>query len=477
MSLGRLNNPLYDEQGQFIGNQQPEANMFYGFNPTGAIGTGVSSGNIPAVANPLDSAPAGGGKGGGKGGGFTPPPPQNMYGGVGYNTYMGAGGIRPTSTPAFTSGFTSPAMTPSQGKGGGKGGGTPPPAPAGSVKGGGKGGGMPTGARYDRNKSLSENMGAGMTFAGTAPDGSFNPPTSYGSPSVSTVSNAASALGQALGGGNAGGPEGPPPPSNIADAAFGLTNMNFGGPYGSAPAPAGGGKGGGKGGGVPDYMKEYAGSIGQPRTPPAGGGMFSGLANAANLLNQQRQRNDFISSDNELNAIKAEQMELERKARQEAKNRSYYGQPAEPTVAQQPAQMVDPVSLPVSYDTYMENFNNPEANMFYGLAHPRSREDFEALSPEERLKAATFGGMASLPASRNPYDRGGISERDRLDMAYRNRISQMGFDQPNYGQQQLKFLEEMTRGTSRPPQPSIGAGLNTSGLAALAMGGGNPFMR
>ena len=83
MSTGRLNSPLYDERGQFIGNQQPEANMLSGFNPMGAIGTGVSSGAIPAVANPLDSVPAGGGKGGGKGGGFAPPPPPNMYGGGG----------------------------------------------------------------------------------------------------------------------------------------------------------------------------------------------------------------------------------------------------------------------------------------------------------------------------------------------------------------------------------------------------------
>ena len=316
MSLGRLNNSLYDERGQFIGNQQPEANMFYGFNPTGAIGTGVSSGNVPAVANPLDSAPAGGGKGGGKGGGFTPPPPQNMYGGAGYNTYMGAGGIRPTSTPAFTSGFTSPAMMPSQGKGGGKGGGTPPPTPAmsaGTGKGGGKGGGMP-------------------------------------------------------------------PP----------------------PAPASGGKGGGIGE-MSDYLKEAAGRIGQPRTPPpsdmqappAGGGMFGGLANAANLVNQQRRRDDFINSDNQLNTIRAEQMALERKARQEALNRSYYDQPAEPTVAQQPAQMVDPAS------------------------------------------------MASLPASRNPYDRRTMSQMDRLNAAYQDRMSQMDRMESLQDPRRLAQLEAM----------------------------------
>ena len=113
MSLGRLNNPLYDERGQFIVNQQPEANMFGSFymNPTGAIGSGVSSGNVPAVANPLDNRPAGGGKGGGKGGGS----PQPNY---------------IASTPR-----------PSMGKGGGKGGGAGG-GPGGDDGGGGDGGGV-----------------------------------------------------------------------------------------------------------------------------------------------------------------------------------------------------------------------------------------------------------------------------------------------------------------------------------------------
>jgi len=468
VSTGRLNNPLYDERGQFIGNQQPEANMFYGFNPMGAIGTGVSSGAVPAVANPLDSAPAGGGKGGVKGGGFAspPPPPPNMYGGVGYNAIMGAGGIRPTSTPAFTSGFTSPAMTPSQGKGGGmqgKGGGMPPPppAPASSGKGGGKGGGMPSSP-----------------------------------PDVSRVSDAVNLM-KAF-----DGTSGPPAPAG----------------GGTTPSP----KGGGKGGEIPNFVKDYAGRIGQPRmsppidvtfgggaeyggvgegfrtqpqqpAPPAGGGFFGGLANAANLVNQQRQRNDFINSDNELNRIRGAQMELERKARQEAINRSYYDQPAEPTVAPQPAQplgptlqpaqMVDPVTLPVSYDTYMENFRNPEANRFYGLAHPMSRKDFEAKSPEDRLKAATFGGMASLPASRNPYDRGGLSERERLDMAYRNRLD----EQQQEFLDQRKFLSQIMNRPTPSPETAVSAAealrplarrqpLLGAGLGALAMGG-NPFMR
>ena len=434
MSTGRLNNPLYDERGQFIGNQQPEANMFYGFNPTGAIGTGVSSGIIPAVANPLDDRPAGGGKGGGKGGGFAPPPPPNMYGGAGYNTIMGAGGIRPTSTPAFTSGFTSPAMTPPQGKGGGmqgKGGGMPPPAPASGGKGGGKGGGMP--------------------------------------PS-------------------------PPAVSRIAEDAVNLSKA-FGGPSGP-PAPAGGGttpspKGGGKGGEIPDYMKEAAGRIGQPRTPPpsdmqappAGGGLFGGLANAANLVNQQRRRDDFINSDNELNRIRAEQMALERKARQEAINRSYYDQPAEPTVAQQPANIAEPAQPPLQ-------FGDPGYMPTYNPSMPAA--------------------PTMLPASRDPFVRRMRTQQDALNDAYRRRLNAMGsFDPSGIQASQLKFLEEMRRGTpqetpqqreerlisyiSTPAdrfgpvdskldaeydnflrtrrQPLLGAG-----LGALAMGG-NPFMR
>ena len=417
MSTGRLNNPLYDERGQFIGNQQPEANMFYGFNPTGAIGTGVSSGNIPAVANPLDSAPAGGGKGGVKGGGFAspppPPPPPNMYGGVGYNAIMGAGGIRPTSTPAFTSGFTSPAMTPPQGKGGGM---------------RGKGGGML-----------------------------------------------------------------PPPP----------------------PAPTSGGKGGGKGGGIPDYLKEAAGNIGQPRTPPpsdmqappAGGGLFGGLANAANLVNQQRQRDDFISSDNELNRIRGAQMELERKARQEALNRSYYDQPApQPTGAGNLSdqEVIDyftsrgeAVAMPSSPEFAKKAMDNLRARMPADLSQP---------------PAPVQPNLRTMPASRNPYDR---QTMDSLNAAFRNRMETFnnprnnipeafrpfvtpasltrGDFEPSIGdpsqgirESQLKFLEEMRRGTPSPtsrlselvdpgrrqrPQPLLGAG-----LGALAMGG-NPFMR
>ena len=398
MSLGRLNNPLYDERGQFIGNQQPEANMFGGFNPTGAIGTGVSSGAVPAVANPLDSAPAGGGKGGGKGGGFTPPPPQNMYGGVGYNSYMGAGGIRPTSVPTQFSGFNAPTpmptggmiplpetnfslpftpSPPSAGKGGGKGGGTPPPAPAGSVKGGGKGGGMPS---------------------GSAP-----------APTVSDVNSIFSEFGQ---------PRTP-------------------------PAPAGGGKGGGKGGEIPDYMKEAAGRIGQPRTPPpsdmqappAGGGLFGGLANAANLVNQQRRRDDFINSDNQLNRIRAEQMALERKARQEAVNRSYYDQPApQPTGAGNLSdqEVIDyftsrgeAVAMPSSPEFAKKAMDNLRARMPADLSQP---------------PAPVQPNLRTMPASRNPYDR---QTMDRLNAAYQDRMSQMDRMESLQDPRRLALLENM----------------------------------
>ena len=224
--------------------------------------------------------------------------------------------------------------------------------------------------------------------------------------------------------------------------------------------------------------------------------MFSGLANAANLLNQQRQRNDFVNSDNQLNTIRAEQMELERKARQEALNRSYYGQPAEPTVAQQPANLAEPAQSAINtsgtYQDYLDSFN---ASIFGPVGRPLSEDAFNQNfggQPQPPLQFGDPGYMPtynpSIPASRNPYDRGGISERDRLDMAYRNRISQMGFDQPNYAQQQQKFIEALRRGTPQetPLQrerrliselagPAPGQGI--SGLAALAMGGGNPFMR
>ena len=315
--------------------------MFYGFNmnPMGPIGSGVSSGNVPAVANPLDNRPAGGGKGGGKGGGSpqpnyiasTPrpsmgkgggkgggfaPPPQNMYGGLGYNAYMGAGGIRPTSVPTQFSGFNQPTPVP-------------------------RGGMIP------------------------------------------------------------------------------LPETNFPLP----PAPS------------------------APPTPPAGKG--GGL----------QARNDFVNADNELNTIRAEQMELERKARQEALNRSYYNQPEEPLGPRpQPAQRVDSVSmasLPASrnpfnrsrmsqmdrlnaaYRNRLERFNNPMDNIpeeFRPYVTPPPQADFEIETPEQRAKRL-------LSYIGEPLDRFGPVDPKR-NAEYENYLR--------------------TRG-----QPSIGAGADALGLAAL----------
>ena len=360
---------------------------------------------------------------------------------------------------------------PSAGKGGGKGGGTPPPAPAGSVKGGGKGGGMPS---------------------GSAP-----------APTVSNVASLFSEFGQ---------PRTP-------------------------PAPAGGGKGGGKGGEIPDYMKEAAGRIGQPRTPPpsdmqappAGGGLFGGLANAANLVNQQRRRDDFINSDNQLNRIRAEQMALERKARQEAVNRSYYDQPApQPTGAGNLSdqEVIDyftsrgeAVAMPSSPEFAKKAMDNLRARMPADLSQP---------------PAPVQPNLRTMPASRNPYDR---QTMDRLNAAYQERMATFnnpinnipeafrpfvtpasltrGDFEPSIGdpsqgirESQLKFLEEMRRGTPQetPQQrerrliseladPAPGQDIASllgpvttplsrlqrpqsalAGLGALAMGG-NPFMR
>jgi len=117
-------------------------------------------------------------------------------------------------------------------------------------------------------------------------------------------------------------------------------------------------------------------------------------------------RRDFISSDNQLNTIRAEQMELERKARQEALNRSYYNQPEEPTVAQQPANIVEPAPtmLPASRNPYdrqtmdrlnaayrnrLERFNNPMDNIPEALRPyltPPPQADFEVETPEQRSK-------------------------------------------------------------------------------------------
>ena len=139
--------------------------------------------------------------------------------------------------------------------------------------------------------------------------------------------------------------------------------------------------------------------------------MFGGLANAANLVNQQRRRDDFINSDNQLNTIRAEQMALERKARQEAVNRSYYDQPApQPTGA--------------------GNLSDQEVIDYFtsrgeAVAMPSSPEFAKKAMDNLRAKDASRfkstpcsvqPNLRTMPASRNPYDR---QTMDRLNAAYR----------------------------------------------------------
>lgn len=168
------------------------------------------------------------------------------------------------------------------------------------------------------------------------------------------------------------------------------------------------------------FNEQFGGStpMNLPQPPPAGGGLLGGAASAANLFNQQRQRNDFINSDNELNRIRAEQMALERKARQEALNRSYYNQPAEPTGPQlQPATIAEP--------------------------------------------APPLQPPTALPASRNPYDRFGMGQMERLNAAYRNRLERFnnpmdnipdrpGMETPE--QREKLFLSNLIDGPVNPNQ-------------------------
>ena len=151
------------------------------------------------------------------------------------------------------------------------------------------------------------------------------------------------------------------------------------------------------------------------QAPPAGGGLFGGLANAANLVNQQRRRDDFINSDNQLNRIRAEQMALERKARQEAVNRSYYDQPApQPTGAGNLSdqEVIDyftsrgeAVAMPSSPEFAKKAMDNLRARMPADLSQP---------------PAPVQPNLRTMPASRNPYDR---QTMDRLNAAYQERMA------------------------------------------------------
>ena len=153
-------------------------------------------------------------------------------------------------------------------------------------------------------------------------------------------------------------------------------------------------------------------------------------------------------------------MELERKARQEALNRSYYGQPAEPLGVPQPAQPLGPTLQPAKLAEPAQpplQFGDPGYMPTYNPSMPAA--------------------PTMLPASRDPFVRRMRTQQDALNDAYRKRLNAMGSFNPSGIQaSQLKFLEEMRRGTPaqetrQRPQPLLGAG-----LGALAMGG-NPFMR
>jgi hypothetical protein len=150
-----------------------------------------------------------------------------------------------------------------------------------------------------------------------------------------------------------------------------------------------------------------------------GGAVSPNTSSAANLFNQQRQRNDFINSDNELNRIRAEQMALERKARQEALNRSYYNQPAEPTGPQlQPATIAEP--------------------------------------------APPLQPPTALPASRNPYDRFGMGQMERLNAAYRDRLEK--FNNPMDNIPDRPGMETPEQRAERLLMPYTGGRLETFGL-------------
>jgi len=132
-----------------------------------------------------------------------------------------------------------------------------------------------------------------------------------------------------------------------------------------------------------------------PATPAPPAGKGGGL----------QSRRDFMSRDNELNRIRGAQMELERKARAEALERSYRDQTAEPTSqpAQPPLQFGDPGYMPT----------------------------------------ATVPTM--IPASRNPYDRPRMGQMDRLNAAYQDRMRRFdsGLSSPDSRQRLREYAEAL----------------------------------
>lgn len=188
-----------------------------------------------------------------------------------------------------------------------------------------------------------------------------------------------------------GGKGGAVPPRGVPDGAvstsLGPTPTNPDGtPAGVQPMPTSG-----------PFMP-YTGGPAPMNPPQSSGGKGGGL----------QARNDFMNADNELNRIRGAQMELERKARQEALNRSYYDQPAEPTEpAQQPAQMVEPAQ-PTPLNT-MPASRNP----YNRLADPRETFDMiqrERLNAAYRNRLERFNNpMGNMPEALRPY----INETNR----------------------------------------------------------------
>ena len=173
-------------------------------------------------------------------------------------------------------------------------------------------------------------------------------------------------------------------PTGAVSTSLGPTPTNPDGtPAGVQPMPTSG-----------PFMP-YTGGPAPMNPPQSSGGKGGGL----------QARNDFMNADNELNRIRGAQMELERKARQEALNRSYYDQPAEPTEpTPQPADIVEP-------------------------AQPTP--------------------LNTMPASRNPYNRLAdpretfdMIQRERLNAAYRNRLERFNNPMGNMSEALRPYINE-----------------------------------
>ena len=207
-------------------------------------------------------------------------------------------------------------------------------------------------------------------------------------------------------------------------------------------------------------------------------------------------RNDFMNADNELNRIKAEQMALERKARQEALNRSYYNQPApQPTgasnlsdqeVLDYYASRGEMVAMPADIKFAQERMDDLRARMPADLSQP---------------PAPVQPNLRTMPASRNPFNRRTMGQMDRLNAAYRNRLERfnnpmdnipdrLGMETPQLDAEYENFLRRrmnpnqvMNRFTGvrraafgEPLQISSAFGSPFSGLTAMGRERFNPAL-